>query len=234
MGARLAILVLAAASAASLAGAPASHAQDTEAPPGADKNWLPSEDWVIRHWIPFDERRLYSALRVRRHDVFRWLDDYDHTIAGLARRQGVNAEKLVRRLVRPWRGKVGPKRYALLRSRTRRVFTQSHMSRHILFHVFHNRRIGDNAPAFFGVDRYTWWDMRRSGHTVMEIARRGGRSERSVRKALLRFLEREQRVGVKRLLTPRRQARRIYGVQRRQLTKWIRDNRLRVPEEHQH
>jgi hypothetical protein len=231
--ARLSVLVAVAALSALPAAAPA-LAQDTDAPPGAGKNWLPSEDWVIRHWIPFDERRLHRALRVRRHDVFRWLDDYDHTIAGLARRQGLNAERLVRRLVRPWRDTVGSKRYALLRSRTRRVLTQSHLSRHLLFHVFHNRRIGENAPALFGVDKYTWWDMRRSGHTVMEVARRGGRGERQVRKRLLRFLAREQRVGVKRLLTPRRQARRLYGTQRRLLKRWMRENRLRVPDGHRH
>jgi len=233
VGGRLSVIFAVAVLSALLAAAPAST-QDTEAPPGAGKNWLPKEDWVIRHWIPFDERELYSALRVRRHDVFKWLDDYDHTIAGLARSRGVDPTKLLDRLVRRWKGRVDDEQFALLRSRTRRTMTQSHLSRHLLFHVFHNRRIGQNAERFFGVDHRTWWKMRSSGHTVLEVARKGGRTERQVRKALLRFLAREQRIGVKRLLTPRRQARRFYGVQRRQLTKWMRDNRLRVPEDHQH
>jgi hypothetical protein len=216
-----------------LAAAPA-RAQDSEAPPGADVNWLPREDWVVRHWIPFDERELYAALRVSRMDVFHWLDSHEHTIAGLARRRGVSPAALVDRLVRRWRGRAGFEHYALLRSRTRRTMTQSHLARHLLFHVFHNKRIGQNAQFFFGVDHRTWWEMRSSGHTVLEVARRGGRTETSVRERLLRFLAREQRVGVKRLLTPKRQAKRILGVQRRQLVKWLRDNRLRVPEEHQH
>ena len=209
-------------------------AADTEAPPGAGKNWLPNEDWVVRHWIPFEERRLYRELGVRKHEVFKWLDDYDHTIASLARRQGVDPDVLIQRLVRPWKGKVGREQYLLLRERTRRTMTQSHLSRHLLFHVFHNRHIGRNAKRFFGVSHATWWRLRSSGHTVNEVARRGGRSERQVRRALLPFLERELRMGVKRDMTPRRQARAFLGAQRKKLRTWMRENRLRVPEHEQH
>jgi hypothetical protein len=237
-GARLGVAAVAmlavAAVIAAAVGAPAGRTADTEAPPGAGKNWLPNEDWVIRHWIPFEERRLYSALGVRKHEVFKWLDDYDHTIAGLARLRGIDPNALIRRLVRPWKGRVDRRQYLLLRSRTRRTMTQSHLSRHLLFHVFHNRRIGDNARTIFGVSRYTWWDMRRSGRTVMEVARRGKRSEREVLRELLPFLERELRAGVKRNMTPRRQARAFYATQRSKLRTWMRENRLRVPEDEQH
>lgn len=229
----VAILAVAAALSALLI-APPAHTADTEAPPGAGKNWLPNEDWVIRHWIPFEERRLYAALKVRKHEVFTWLDDYDHTIASLARRQGVDPSALIRRLVRPWKGRVSRRQYLLLRSRTRRTMTQSHLSRHLLFHVFHNRRIGRNAKRFFGVSHATWWKLRSSGHTVLEVARRGGRSERQVRRELLPFLERELRVGVKRNMTPRRQARAFFRTQRSKLRAWMRENRLRVPEHEQH
>jgi hypothetical protein len=229
----MAILAAAAALSAVLIAPPARTA-DTEAPPGAGKNWLPNEDWVIRHWIPFEERRLYAALGVRKQFVFKWLDDYDHTIAGLARLRGIDPNSLIHRLVRPWKGKVSRKQYLRLRSRTRRTMTQSHLSRHLLFHVFHNRRIGDNARTIFGVSKYTWWDMRRSGRTVMEVARRGKRSERQVLRELLPFLERELRVGVKRDMTPRRQARAFYRTQRAKLRTWMRENRLRVPEHEQH
>jgi hypothetical protein len=214
--------------------APSPQAADTEAPPGAGKNWLPNEDWVVRHWIPFEERTLYRELRVRKHEVFKWLDDYDHTIASLARRQGVDPSALIRRLMRPWKGKVGREQYLLLRERTRRTMTQSHLSRHLLFHVFHNRRIGRNAKRFFGVSHATWWRLRSSGLTVNEVARRGGRSEREVRRDLLPFLERELRVGVKRDMTPRRQARAFLKTQRSKLKTWMRENRLRVPEHEQH
>lgn len=228
------IVAVAAVLSAALLTAPPARTADTEAPPGAGKNWLPNEDWVIRHWIPFEERTLYRELGVHKHFVFRWLDDYDHTIAGLARLRGVDPNALIRRLVRPWKGKVSRKQYLLLRSRTRRTMTQSHLSRHLLFHVFHNRRIGDNAPKIFGVSKYTWWDMRRNGRTVMEVARRGKRSERQVLRELLPFLERELRVGAKRDMTPRQQARAFFRTQRSKLRTWMRENRLRVPEHEQH
>ncbi|HEX8647024.1 MAG TPA: hypothetical protein VF715_08975 [Thermoleophilaceae bacterium] len=233
VGAAALILAVAAALSAALM-APSARTADTEAPPGAGKNWLPNEDWVVRHWIPFEERQLYRELGVRKHEVFEWLDDYDHTIASLARRQGVDPSTLIARLIRPWKGSVSREQLTTLRSRTRRTMTQSHLSRHLLFHVFHNRHIGRNAESFFGVSHATWWKLRSSGHTVLEVARRGGRSERQVRRALLPFLERELRMGVKRNMTPRRQARAFLATQRKKLRTWMRENRLRVAEDEQH
>jgi hypothetical protein len=173
---------------------------------------------VIRHWIPFDEDDLYARLHMRAFDVFRWLDDHDHTIAALARRRGADPDELERRLA-GGRGR-------LVRARTHRVFTQSHLARHLLFHVFHNRLIGRNAPRICGVVRREWWLMRRTGATPFEVARVGGRSRAHATRTLWRFLVREQRVGVGRGLTTRREAARLLARQRRQMPNWLRRNRL--------
>ena len=42
-----------------LAIAPAG-AKDSHAPPAANDRWLPCEPWVMYHWLPFSERRLYA------------------------------------------------------------------------------------------------------------------------------------------------------------------------------
>jgi hypothetical protein len=207
--------------------ASAAQGADTAAPAGAGVNWLPHEDWVIRHWVPFEERALYSILRVSRGTVFHWLADHDRTIASLAGARGLTARRLADRLVT--RGAGGARR-GLLRSRTLRTLTQSHLARHLLFHVFHNRRIGFDAPRIFGVGWSRWWHMRRSGHTVLEVARCGRRTVTHARRMLWRTLVREQRIGVARELTSPSQARRLLGEQRRELPSWFGRNRLRVPE----
>ncbi|HEX8854782.1 MAG TPA: hypothetical protein VF752_04210, partial [Thermoleophilaceae bacterium] len=102
------ILVFAAALIAllALAGGPA-VARDSDAPPGASPRWLPCEHWVMFHWLPYDETRLYSLLGVHRATVLRWArDDQHRTLGDLARRRGWKPDALASALVRPWRGRV--------------------------------------------------------------------------------------------------------------------------------
>lgn len=76
------------------------RAQDHGAPAGAGHRWLPCEDWVMMHWVPFEERRLYEELRLERSDVLRWLrDDRRHDLGQLARRRGIDTGDLAARLV---------------------------------------------------------------------------------------------------------------------------------------
>ena len=69
-----------------VAAAPA-VAQDSDAPPGAEKHWLPNEEWVNQLWLPFEEQRLYDALGKTRGEVFRWVRiDASNTLAQLGAR----------------------------------------------------------------------------------------------------------------------------------------------------
>ena len=45
---------------------PQTQSLDSEAPPGSPPHWLPNERWVMQHWIPYDETRLYSLLGITR------------------------------------------------------------------------------------------------------------------------------------------------------------------------
>src|SRR3954463_4607592 len=112
---------------------PQTTSLDSEAPPGSPPHWLPNETWVMQHWLPYDETRLYALLGVSRGDVWRWLRDDTRNLAGLAAEHGgSDPEKLASALVAPWRGHLRePGRLALLQSRARRTLTQGHLSQHI-------------------------------------------------------------------------------------------------------
>ena len=58
------------------------RAHDSLAPAGAGHNWLPDEEWVHRHWLPFDERELEAALGLRGRELEAYLYDDHHTLAG--------------------------------------------------------------------------------------------------------------------------------------------------------
>ncbi len=74
---------------------------DSEAPARAPAHWLPPEDWVYNHWLPYDEGRLHSLLGVTRGQIWRQLRDDRHNVAELARRRGwPDPAKLAAALVR--------------------------------------------------------------------------------------------------------------------------------------
>src|SRR5688500_13627716 len=82
---------------------PQTQSLDSEAPAGAPPHWLPSEPWVMQHWLPYDERRLYALLEIDRGDIWRWLRDDTRSLADLARLRGWQPEALAAALVAPWR-----------------------------------------------------------------------------------------------------------------------------------
>src|ERR1044072_8803895 len=74
----------------------------SEAPVTAPAHWLPPEDWVYNHWLPYDEGRLYALLGVTRGDIWRQLRDDHHNLAELARAHGwPSPSKLAAALVAP-------------------------------------------------------------------------------------------------------------------------------------
>src|SRR4051795_897290 len=118
---RAALLALVAAL---LLAAPAS-ATDSDAPPGAPAHWLPDEQWVWQHWLPYDEDRLYSLLHVTRGQLWQQLRDDRRNVAGLAAQHGwTSVPELAAALVAPRKGQVSASKLAVLEQRAERTITQ--------------------------------------------------------------------------------------------------------------
>src|SRR4051812_38980445 len=74
-------------------------AADPHAPKGARGDWLPSDEWVMSSWLPYDEARLYALTGADRAEVGAWLDDH-RSLGALAQRHGVRSLRtLATRLV---------------------------------------------------------------------------------------------------------------------------------------
>src|SRR5688500_3302215 len=144
------LLVLLTAVALCALAAPA-FAQDSEAPPGAEKHWLPDEEWVNLLWLPYDEQRLYDLLDMTRGQVFRWVRiGAHHPLAQLGKRQGVTADRLAKALVAPRRKSVSAATHRTLVRAARRTLTQGHLAQHLLFHALHQTAIPERATRIFG------------------------------------------------------------------------------------
>src|SRR4051794_9766561 len=134
----------------------------------------------MQRWTPFDESRLYTALSTTREGVEAWLADSRgrRTLVELARRRGIGRAELVRKLVAPDRRRLTANQYRLVRERTNRVVTQSHLSQHMLFHTFHTWATRDAARRTLGLSKREWTRLRDRprgngpGVTVAELARR--------------------------------------------------------------
>jgi hypothetical protein len=183
---------------------------------------LPKEDWVRYRQLPYDEQRLYTALRLDRAGVLRWLRDDRRTLAQLATRRGWrDPGRLASRLVAPWRGRVSKRRYALLRSRALRTLTQGHLGQHMFFHLFHHQSVRKDARRIFGVSPDEFRTLRYRGLTPYQIGARTGRTRAQVfRRTLQRFAE-DGRIAVRRGWTPRAEARRMLALQRKRLSWWL-------------
>src|SRR4051794_1327853 len=83
---RIALATLLVLAALLAAAAPASAA-DAHAPRGARLDWLPTSEWVMSSWLPYDEARLYALAGTSRAELSTWLNDR-RTIGELARQHG--------------------------------------------------------------------------------------------------------------------------------------------------
>lgn len=119
---------------------------DSDAPPGAAPDWLPDEPWVMERWMPFDEAQLHRVLRLDANRVWMGLDQ-SMTLRAMAVARGVPTRGLADRLLASRRGTVPARTYRILRSRTRRMLTQQHLGEHMLWHVFHQRSVLQQAPG---------------------------------------------------------------------------------------
>ncbi len=209
---------------------PQTKSLDSEAPPGSPPHWLPNERWVMQHWLPYDETRLYSLLGVTRGDVWRWLRDDTRNLAGLAALHGWKAEDLAHELVAPWRGKLHePARLQVLESRALRTLTQGHLSQHMFFHSLHQDAIPDAAPEIFGTSTTQFRYLRRSELSPLMICRLNGHSRAHAQSTAEETLRAMVARGVQGQAIPASQGARLLARQLRQVPRWLQQTRYNGP-----
>jgi hypothetical protein len=203
-------------------GAEHADAHDSLAPPGASHRWLPDEEWVSRHWVPFHERRLNRALGLRDRQLEAYLYNDHRVLAQLARRREISVEELTEYLVKPWQSRADPARLEILRERTVRVLTQGHLAQHIFFHIFHRVGLHSMARTLYGISPARFSRLRHEGHTPLEIARKSGLSSQRVRDRIERVVRAHRDEGVARQEAWPGEAQRIFKRQVRALHCWLR------------
>jgi Tol biopolymer transport system component len=226
------VLVIAAPAAAQVQvpAKPQTKSLDSEAPPGAPPHWLPSEMWVMQHWLPYDETRLYALLGVTRGDVWRWLRDDTRTLAQLTQLRGWQPAALARELVAPWRGHLRePARLAILQSRALRTLTQGHLSQHMFFHSLHQNAIPDAAPRIFGTSTAQFRFLRRSELSPLMICRLNGLSRAHAQGTAVQTLQAMEQRGVRGQAMPAAQGARLLARQLRQVPRWLQQTRYNGP-----
>ena len=204
---------------------------DSEAPKGAPPHWLPGETWVMMHWLPYDEQRLYTLLDADRGTIWRQLRDDTRNLAQLAEQRGWEPRALARELVAPWRARLrDPARLALLERRALLTLTQGHMAQHMFFHSLHQEAIPSRATAIFGVaSRAEWSELRRSELSPLQICRLNGLPRGHAQEQATATLREAAERGVARQATPAAQAERLLSRQLRQLPRWLQQTRYNGP-----
>ncbi|MEA2156308.1 MAG: hypothetical protein QOE11_2448, partial [Solirubrobacteraceae bacterium] len=164
-------LLVATLLAIALAPAAAAFAADSHAPKGARGDWLPTSEWVMSSWLPFDEARLYDVLDTNRAELATWLNDR-RTLGQLAAGHGVEggARRLADMLVGPRLRTASPAMRRTLRSRALEMVTQAHLARHVMFHIYHTPAITRHAQEIFGMSPQHYRRLRDSGWSPVRIA----------------------------------------------------------------
>jgi hypothetical protein len=185
--------------------------------------WLPGEEWVAGHWVPFSEQALKRALGLRGRELEAYLYNDHHTLAALAARRGVGVEALAGQLTAPWAaGGASPARMARLRDHTLRVLTQGHLAQHVFYHVFHGVPVVDNAPRVFGVSGPEYVRLRDRGWRPLRIAHRGGKSYREARNGMIGLLAALRDEGIRERLAWPPESGRIFRRSVRAVPCWLR------------
>jgi Tol biopolymer transport system component len=197
---------------------------DSLAPRNAPAHWLPPEDWVYNHWLPFDEERLYAVLGITRQDLWQQLRDDRRTLAQLAAERGWRPKRLAAALVDPAQGDV-----KLLRGRAKRVITQGHLAQHIFFHSLHQFAVPSEAPELFGVTDARFRELRRAELSPLTVARLHGRSPGKVEALAIAVLRERVAAGVESGAMPAAQGRRLLRRQLTQLPRWLGQARYNGP-----
>jgi hypothetical protein len=197
-------------------------AHDSLAPPDAPHTWLPEEDWVAYHWVPFDERALMRALGLRGRELEAFLYDDHHTLADLARRHGIELDRLVAKLVPPARSTTQGGRIALLRDRARRLLTQGHLAQHVFFHVFHNGGGSRVIADTLDISPTSFFAARDHGLTAVRIARMQRIPPTRLSRRLTEYFRDQGQRGIALGVASRSETRRILERRRAALGCWMR------------
>lgn len=225
------LLILIAALAAVLSVAGTASAADSHAPRGARLDWLPSDEWVMSAWMPFDEARLDTVVKTDHDALVEYLDDH-RTLLALAHAHGVkgSASAIAHLLVAPRLAHVSRAMRPVLERRARDMLTQAHLSRHVIFHVFHTPAIPDHARAIFGMSPGRFRALRDSGRSPIAIGAKGGRSAVHVRGALWSLLVAHAHRGVASGSVSRAEADHLLAEQKDQLALYV-NRAFRTPEQ---
>jgi hypothetical protein len=224
----LLVLIAAALTALPVAGA---SAADTHAPHGARLDWLPTSEWVMSAWMPFDEARLDTVVKTDHDELVTWLDDH-RTLLQLAHRHGVSgsASAVAHRLVAPRLPRVSRAMRPVLERRARDMLTQAHLSRHVIFHVFHTPAIPQHARGIFGMSPARFRTLRNSALSPIAIGAKGGKSAAHVRGALWSLLVARAHRGVTTGSMSRTEADHLLAEQKDQLAVYV-TRAFRTPEQ---
>lgn len=197
-------------------------AKDSHAPPAANDRWLPCEPWVMYHWLPFSERRLYGLTGITREEFHRHIrDDDHHTLGQLVRRHGKDPDAIVDKLMSKWNGKVSEARFAELKRRSGELMTQGHLSQHVFFHYFHHPALALNSQRIFGVRSADYHRARLRGWSPAEIGAHTGRSREQVVRRAMVVLKRYARQSARTGQSSPRQAKLLTQLQRRAAYGWL-------------
>jgi hypothetical protein len=198
------------------------QARDSNAPRGASNRWLPCEEWVMMHWIPYDENDFEKLTGVKSSRVLNWIrDDQHHRLRRLVERKGYTVDEAVDKLTAPRIGKVSDAKLAQLKKRTRDMLTQGHLSQHVLFHHFHDPVIGTHSRQIFGLTRGEYTLARRHGFSPARMGWHTGRSKYQIKSAAIKVMRAEMRKAVKRGDISRSEASRFNHRQWRYANRWL-------------
>ncbi|MEY2443326.1 MAG: hypothetical protein QOJ46_2752 [bacterium] len=184
----------------------AASAADSHAPRGARGDWLPSSEWVMSSWMPFDEARLYAVLDTDRDELAGWLNDR-RTLGAFAEKHGYSSRAdLVEKLLSPRLRGTSAANKRRLRSRAMDMLTQAHLARHVMFHIYHTPAIPRHAQEIFGMSPAAYRKLRDEGSSPQLIAAAGGMSLKESTAALDSILVRRGDQAVRVGAMSRRQA----------------------------
>jgi hypothetical protein len=110
------------------------------------------------------------------------------------------------------------------------MLTQAHLSRHVLFHVFHTPAIANGARGIFGMSPKRFRALRQRGNSPVGIGAIGHRSAADVRRGLWALLRARAARGVRVGAMSRAQADALLATQQAQLDAYI-NHKFRTPEQ---
>lgn len=215
----LAAVIAAGSFASALAAGAFGH--DSLSPAGAPHRWLPKEDWVYRHWIPFDEQTLKARLGLTGRQLEGYLYNDHRSLDQLAAARGIPLAQLEDELLQPWDGVADEARLAILRDRTHRILTQSHLAQHMFFHTYHGIDARAHAQALFGLSPRAYWRLRVRGYSGRRIAKVGEVSTKRVRTGMKRLFDEDLAEGIRLKVALPLQNERMYDRRIRQLACWV-------------